>query len=73
MIGDLKSQKLVDGRQCFFVPCCDPHSAAALKVFIPVLQLRLQDLEVSALGLGCMSMSSAYGPPANKGEMPTWR
>ena len=26
-------------------------------------------LEVSALGLGCMSMSSAYGPPADKGEM----
>src|ERR1700761_2249868 len=26
-------------------------------------------LEVSALGLGCMSMSSGYGPPANKGEM----
>ncbi|MGC2657261.1 MAG: aldo/keto reductase [Bryobacteraceae bacterium] len=28
-----------------------------------------QDLEVSALGLGCMSMSSGYGPAANKGEM----
>jgi aryl-alcohol dehydrogenase-like predicted oxidoreductase len=26
-------------------------------------------LEVSALGLGCMSMSSAYGPAADKGEM----
>jgi aryl-alcohol dehydrogenase-like predicted oxidoreductase len=27
------------------------------------------NLEVSALGLGCMSMSSAYGPPADKAEM----
>jgi aryl-alcohol dehydrogenase-like predicted oxidoreductase len=27
------------------------------------------DLEVSALGLGCMSMSSGYGPPADKAEM----
>ena len=26
-------------------------------------------LEVSALGLGCMSMSSAYGPPADEAEM----
>jgi aryl-alcohol dehydrogenase-like predicted oxidoreductase len=28
-------------------------------------------LEVSALGLGCMSMSSGYGPAADKGEMIT--
>jgi aryl-alcohol dehydrogenase-like predicted oxidoreductase len=26
-------------------------------------------LEASALGLGCMSMSSGYGPPADRGEM----
>ncbi len=29
------------------------------------------NLEVSALGLGCMGMSSAYGPAADKGEMIT--
>ena len=28
-----------------------------------------QGLQVSALGLGCMSMTSAYGPAADKGEM----
>lgn len=28
-----------------------------------------KNLEVSAIGLGCMSMTSAYGPPADKGEM----
>lgn len=28
-----------------------------------------RDLEVSAVGLGCMSMTSAYGPPADKSEM----
>ena len=32
-------------------------------------KLGTSELEVSALGLGCMSMSSGYGPPADKGEM----
>ena len=30
---------------------------------------KLGALEVSAIGLGCMSMSAAYGPPADKAEM----
>lgn len=29
----------------------------------------LKDLQVSALGLGCMSMSALYGPAADKHEM----
>jgi aryl-alcohol dehydrogenase-like predicted oxidoreductase len=32
-------------------------------------KLGKSELEVSVLGLGCMSMSSGYGPPADKGEM----
>src|SRR5207248_9739555 len=32
-------------------------------------ELGNSNLEVSATGLGCMSMSSGYGPPADKHEM----
>ena len=32
-------------------------------------QTRKSNLEVSALGLGCMGMSFSYGPPKDKQEM----
>jgi aryl-alcohol dehydrogenase-like predicted oxidoreductase len=34
-------------------------------------KLGKSNLEVSALGLGCMGMSFSYGPPADKQEMVT--
>jgi hypothetical protein len=45
MIGDLKPQKFVDGRQCFFVLSYDPHSTAMIDVFILILQLFFERLE----------------------------
>jgi hypothetical protein len=40
--------------------------AATVKI---VNKRKIGNLEVSALGLGCMSMSALYGPPADKQEM----
>ncbi|HTE29628.1 MAG TPA: aldo/keto reductase [Chryseolinea sp.] len=40
-----------------------------MKAIIAKRKLGNSGLEVSALGLGCMGMSFAYGPPADKTEM----
>jgi aryl-alcohol dehydrogenase-like predicted oxidoreductase len=44
-------------------------SAALEERFMQKRTLGNSNLEVSALGLGCMGMSASYGPPADKQEM----
>ncbi|KAM0916064.1 hypothetical protein ACQ4PT_010417 [Festuca glaucescens] len=44
--------------------------AAAPVTMVPRLKLGSQGMEVSALGLGCMSMSASfYGPPKPEPDM----
>src|SRR5271155_2423712 len=50
----------------------EPLTEASLEGEIMKKRKLGQGLEVSALGLGCMGMSSAYGPAADKGEMVTF-
>src|SRR5271154_516481 len=50
----------------------EPLTEASLEGEIMKKRKLGQGLEVSALGLGCMGMSSAYGPAADKGEMITF-
>ena len=56
---------------------CDAHHARVASAW-PVYRRKMQkrklgksNLEVSALGLGCMGMSFSYGPPKDKQEMIT--
>src|SRR5450432_2563062 len=46
-----------------------PRQLTTLGGFMQKRKLGNENLEVSALGLGCMSMSFGYGPPGDKQKM----
>jgi aryl-alcohol dehydrogenase-like predicted oxidoreductase len=65
----------IDGGYLPITPAASPntgrHRQLTFKESVAMQKRKLgnSNLEVSALGLGCMSMSFGYGPPADKQEM----